>query len=289
MTTNAFHNPGFSPTGVKAGLIPLVLLSVSVAALWPAPAHATSDLLVAPTRLVLDDRLRSSEVILNNIGQKVATYRISLELKRMTADGRLADVEAPSAKENLALDLVSYAPRRVTLAPNQPQAIRVAVRKPDGLADGEYRVHMLFRAVPDDDSAPATAAPRAQGLSIQLTPIYGVTIPVIVRSGELQATAAISGVHLAAAEDGKPAIAVDLARAGDRSVFGEVRVMQAGRATPIAVTRGVAIYPEIASRELTLPLAADVKGAVAGPVTVQYLEPTDRGPKLIAETQATLR
>ena len=35
-----------------------------------------------------------------------------------------------------------------TLAPHQPQAIRIAARPPQGLPDGEYRVHLLFRAIP---------------------------------------------------------------------------------------------------------------------------------------------
>ena len=44
--------------------------------------------------------------------------------------------------------MIVYAPRRVTLAPRQPQSIRIAARAPQGLPDGEYRVHMLFRAIP---------------------------------------------------------------------------------------------------------------------------------------------
>ena len=56
------------------------LALVAVAALTSvsasAPAQAAGDLLVAPTRIVLDGR-RGAEVILNNIGSEEATYRIS--------------------------------------------------------------------------------------------------------------------------------------------------------------------------------------------------------------------
>ena len=37
---------------------------------------------------------------------------------------------------------------------------------------------------------------RRRACSFQLTPVYGVTIPVIVRLGNLQATAGIANVHL---------------------------------------------------------------------------------------------
>ena len=45
------------------------------------------DLLVAPTRIVLDGR-KGTEVVLNNIGDEPATYRISVEFRRMTEQRR---------------------------------------------------------------------------------------------------------------------------------------------------------------------------------------------------------
>ena len=42
-----------------------------------------------------------TEIILNNIGDDVATYRVSVELRRMTPDGKLVDVDRPNAKEKL--------------------------------------------------------------------------------------------------------------------------------------------------------------------------------------------
>src|SRR3954453_917315 len=138
-----------------------------------SPAYAgVGDLLVAPTRIVLDGR-KGAEVILNNIGEEPATYRISIEFRRMTEDGGLVDVTEPTAEDKAAADMIVYAPRRVTLAPHQPQAIRIAARPPQGLADGEYRVHMLFRAIPPANPVvPAAASEPAKGLRFQLIPVY---------------------------------------------------------------------------------------------------------------------
>ena len=264
--------------------------ALSAAALLAAPTPAAAgigDLLVAPTRLVLDGR-RGTEVILNNIGDEPATYRVSVEFRRMTADGRLVDVTEPSAEEKLAQEMIVYAPRRVTLAPHQPQSIRIAARAPAGLADGEYRVHLLFRAVPPANPVVAEQAAPTSGLRFALTPIYGVTIPVIVRFGNLQAKAGIANVQLET-RDGKRAVALDLSRSGDRSTFGEVRVLKPGVKQPIAIQKAVAVYKEIATRRVVIPLDDDFKGAAAGPVTVQYVETFDDGSNVIAETQAVLR
>jgi len=255
-----------------------------------APAQAgIGDLLVAPTRIVLDGR-KGTEVVLNNIGEEPATYRVSVEFRRMTTDGALEDVSAPTAADKAAADMIVYAPRRVTLAPHEPQAIRIAARPAQGLPDGEYRIHLLFRAIPPAvPVVQASASEPQKGLRFQLTPIYGVTIPVIVRLGNLQATAGIADVHLAKTDKGAPAVALDLTRAGSRSTFGEVRVMKAGVKDPIAQQKAVAVYTEIDSRHLEIPVSATFAGTVAGPVTVQYVETFDDGSHVIAETKTVLR
>jgi P pilus assembly chaperone PapD len=264
------------------------LLGLAAVASFAVPAQAgVGDLLVAPTRIILDGR-RGTEIVLNNVGDAPATYRISVEFRRMTADGQLVDVSEPSAQEKAAADMIVYAPRRVTLAPHEPQSIRIAARPPQGIPDGEYRVHLLFRAIPPAIPVVAASAEAPKGLHLQLIPIYGVTIPVIVRLGNLQATAGIANVELEKRDD-KPAIGLDLSRSGTRSTFGEVRVYKAGVKDPIAVQRAVAVYTELNSRHVAIPIDEKYKGPVEGPVTVQYYETFEDGLQKLAETQAVLR
>ena len=264
------------------------------------PASAAGDLLVAPTRIILDGA-RGTEVILNNIGAQPATYRISLELRRMTAAGQLEDVDAAAAtsREQTTLAMISYAPRRVVLAPNQPQAIRIGVRPPADLPDGEYRAHMLFRAIPDATAAVAVPTDK-KGVSISLTPIYGITIPIIVRKGALQASAAISDVHRCEMDqhgqigtvhraDTVPSLCLSLARSGDRSTYGRIRVTRAGLSKPLIEARGVAVYAEVSQRTVALPLSVESAAQIAGPVKVEYLEDSDTGGGTIASAQAVIR
>lgn len=263
-------------------------VAAAIAAAVATPASAgVGDLLVAPTRIVLDGG-RGTEIILNNIGDAPATYRISVEFRRMTADGNLEDVTDPTQQEKDAADMVVYAPRRVTLAPREPQSIRIAARPPQGLADGEYRVHLLFRAVPDPTPVTAATDQSTQGLRLELTPIYGVTIPVIVRLGNLKVRAGISNVELEK-KDGKPAIGLDLSRSGTRSTFGEVVVLKPGVKEPIAIQKGVAVYTELGTRHVVVPVDENYAGEIAGPVTVQYIETYQDGNEKIAETLAVLR
>jgi P pilus assembly chaperone PapD len=263
-------------------LLALALASVA------SPALAAGDLLVAPTRVVLDGA-RGTEVILNNVGALPATYRVSLELRRMTPKGELENVapEAATDKEKAALAMISYAPRRVVLAPNQPQAIRIGVRPPADLPDGEYRVHMLFRAIPDVAPAATIPAPTA-GLSISLTPIYGITIPVIIRKGALKASAAISDAKMARDANG-PLLSFTLGRTGDRSTYGRIRVTKAGVSKPVFEASGVAVYAEINSRIVALPVSPEVAAQLSGPAKIEYLESSDTGGGTMASAQVVIR
>ncbi|MEO6198608.1 MAG: molecular chaperone [Sphingomicrobium sp.] len=263
----------------RLGFATLALLGVSAA------NAGVGDLLVAPTRLVLNGS-RGSEIIIKNVGEETATYRVSVELRRMLPNGSLSEVVTPSADEKTAQDMIFYAPRKVTLPPNQPQSVRVTARVPAGLPDGEYRVHLLFRAIPDPRAV--TAPADFQGVGFRLTPIYGVTIPVIVRLGNLEAKAGIADVKLIQ-QNGRKAVTIDLTRSGNRSTYGEIRVIKDGLKQPLAELKGVAVYRELDVRKVTIPVTPEFEAQANGSVKVQYFETTGAGSSLVAEISANLR
>ena len=249
------------------------------------PVHAQGDLLIAPTRVIISQG-GSSEVILSNIGSEPATYRISAELRRMTEDGDFQPVSGSEATpaELAALQMITFAPRRISLLPGQPQSVRISIRPPEGLADGEYRVHLNFRAVPPALKPEESTGPAA-GVSIKLTPVYGITIPVFVRRGRLEGTASLANPHLVN-EPGGSFVELDLARAGQRSVYGEF-IGKSPRGEVLFEMRGVAAYPEITHRKVHIPLSAEQLAKLKGPIRIEYRELPENGGALIAETAAT--
>lgn len=263
------------------------LLIVVAATVVQVPALAAGDLLIAPTRVILDGR-RGTEVILNNIGDEEATYRITLELRRMNDQGRLDDVDLEKATdtERAALGIIRYAPRRVTLPPNQPQSIRLGLQPDEAMPDGEYRAHMLFRAIPKTPPVDGSQN-TSEGLKIQIIPIYGISIPVIVRKGNLQATAALNNVRLAKDNEG-PTLEFDINRSGARSLFGEIHVTKPGRSEPLSITKGIAAYPEIARRKVSIPLSPEVAAQIRGEIIISYFEAPEAGGGLISQVRAVL-
>lgn len=242
----------------------LIGLTVVLAAAVPLSPVRSQDrggdgLLVAPTRVVLEGRQRTAEITLLNTGLAPSTYRIGFVQMRMRADGSFEEILTPGEGDRFADHLVRYSPRQVVLAPHVPQTIRILLRKPAGLPSGEYRSHLLFRGVPAagaEGGPRETAAPA--GLNIQLTPIYGISIPVIIRHGDTSATATLSDLGLRADSlTGEPTLRFAIQRQGNRSLFGDITVTRdvpGGGRQVVAVMKGVAVYVPNAVRHLTVPL-----------------------------------
>ena len=271
---------------IRRALFGLAAIGAAIAAV---PAQAQGDLLVAPTRVVMNGG-GSAEVVLSNIGSAPATYRITVELRRMDGEGDFSDVEEASANavERAALDMIRYAPRRITLLPGQPQAVRISARPAPDLPDGEYRVHMGFRAIPAA-MTPEEAAKEAAagGLSIRLTPVYGITIPVFVRKGRLEGGAALANPRLV--KDGEHTfVELDMSRSGQRSVFGMIQGKTA-RGEQVFQLRGIAIYPEVTQRKVRVPVTPEQQAKLTGPVKIEYRELPENGGQLIAEVTSAIR
>ena len=262
----------------------LASMAAAFAMLAGSGAYAQGDLLVAPTRVEIDGR-GSAQVILSNIGTEEATYRVSLELRRMNAGGTLDEVapEDASPAEEAAMEMVRFSPRRVVLPPGQPQTVRVSARPDPALPDGEYRAHMMFQALPRVQAVTeADAAAAAGDIAIRLVPVYGITIPVIIRNGQLQAVAALSNPRVVT-EEGVPVLRMEMTRTGDRSTFGEIRVIKPGLPDPVLIARGIAIYTEIGTRHLALPLTPEQAAEMrSGNLRFEYRELPEKGGALLA-------
>ena len=267
----------------------VLLAAFGIAFALPAPLAAQGDLLIAPTRLVLDGR-RGGEVILSNIGDEEATYRVTLELRRMTPEGELEPVEEGAANltEKAALEMIRYAPRRVILPPGEPQAIRISARPGAELPDGEYRVHMSFAALPKVRPVAPTDEAPAQGISISIIPVYGITMPIIIRKGDLEVTGALANPKLEETPDGT-VFAVDISRSGEASLYGDLLVYPQGSNDPAFVARGLGVYPEIESRHSAFEVSPEQAAALRGPVRVELRGPVQQGGALIAALDTVLR
>ncbi len=270
----------------------LVVASVSIS----IEIFAAPQLVVAPTRIVIEGRTRTASVNLINRGDQAGTFRITFERKRMTETGRVVSIEKPVAGKIYADQIIRYAPRQVTLAPGQSQVVRLMVRKPSNLAHGEYRSHLLFQGLPPDTgkNIESQVKTKSNKLSIRIIPVLGVSIPVIVRHGNTQASVTLEKLRLEnKSKDSKKAILVLTAkRSGNRSVYGDFTVYftpEGGKKVTVAQSNGNAIYTPNTYRIVRISLQTPNKVKLDnGVLEVVYRIPAAKGDKVLASATARL-
>lgn len=263
--------------------------------LFGSEVYAASQLMVAPTRVVFDGKTRSAQVTVINSGDATGTYRIKVVNKRMTEDGQVEDVESPNPDELFADKMIRFSPRQVVLEPGKSQVVRLSLRKPAKLKEGEYRSHLLFQAIPEDAGTDIKAAVEQKGISVKLSAIISVSIPVIVRHGETKASVIFTSIEYQPAADDKssPTLLLELKRTGNQSVYGDFLteyVNSQGNSIVVSQINGVAIYTPNKKRTIKIPLKAlpgvELKNGV---VNVYYRSPQKQGGAVLAQTQLKLQ
>ena len=222
--------------------------------------NCMATLLITPTRVVFEDRIRTSQVTLVNKGTETTTYRISFIRQNMTENGKFVPVE--EGEEGLYSDkMVRYSPRQIVLEPNQSQIVRLMLRKPRGLVDGEYRSHMLLQALPKTTRSDISKAVEegSDDISVEITTVIGVSIPVIVRSGKLSTELSLANARYVKSADPqqKSYVALDMNRVGNKSTYGDFRVTYIGADGQSAIVgniKGVAVYSPNKLRQFKIPV-----------------------------------
>ena len=228
--------------------------------------NCAAGLLITPSRVVFEDRTRTEQVTLNNKGSETTTYRISFIRQKMTEDGKFVAVE--ENEEGLYSDkIVRYSPRQITLEPGQTQIIRLMLRKPKGLADGEYRSHMLMQELPKVTKSDISKAVEqgSDEITIEITTIIGISIPVIVRNGKLDSEVTLSNVAYVKNTDPekKSYLTMEMHRTGNRSSYGDFSVTyidKKGQSIIVGLAKGIAVYTGNSMRRFRMPVTAHTDG-----------------------------
>jgi P pilus assembly chaperone PapD len=256
------------------------------AIMWtPFVAKAAGGLLVAPTLIELDKRQHSQSLRLINGDTQAHAYRISLLNYRMDENGQLHETKEETGQDKFASGMIRYSPRQITLKPGEAQTVRVVYRRSANLAEGEYRSHLLFRKIPES-RPPVYGEDTKSKLSINVKAIFGITIPVIIRHGELSATGQITQVKAAQTKEGKSGISMHVERTGERSLRGNLVVT--ADELEVARVNNLAIYLSSPYRRVVLPL--DPGQSLEGKkVVVEYRENKKDGGSLIARSETIFR
>lgn len=273
----------------------LLALTVSLGVLLhAAPCEARrADVLLSPTRVVLEKGAKFATVTIRNPGDGAGRYKIDLVDAHMDENGGIKVLEAEAKEPFSAKDNISLSPRSLTLAPDENQPVRLLIKNMESLPDGEYRSHLAVRLTETDIDL-KTGQPNPQGTSVVVRPKISTVIPVIIRKGDVNYTVTVEGAKIVMGggdKQQKPEVQTTLGFSGNRSVLGDIKVTHVaadGKETQLAFFRGVAIYRGLTKRTQSVPL--DVPAGVnihAGKIQVAYMSQENEGSKVLSSKEIT--
>jgi len=256
--------------------------------------RAQGDLLVTPTRVVFEGNKQKEELNLLNMGQDTATYTISFVQRNMKEDGSFVTIEKPDSGQLFADSYLRIFPRQVTLAPRDPQIILLQFRRKADMAAGEYRSHLYFRS--EQNYKPLGMDKTGKNttlLNVQLIPVFGVSIPVIIRAGPVHVSVMLSNLELISPQDNQQTLKLTINRSGNISLYGDITVLyipKQGKSFTVATVAGIGVYTSITKRNVSIKLTNPLSKILEkGKLRVQYISKGESKPIVYAEGELDIK
>jgi hypothetical protein len=220
-------------------------------------AQAQGGLMIMPKRLVFEGSKRTQTLNLVNMSNDSATYAISFIQIKMKEDGTFKEITEQEEGLNFASKYLRFFPRTVKLGPKESQTVRVQLNRINEIVPGEYRSHMFFRAVPTIKPLEVSETKNEEGVSIQLRPIFGISIPTIITIGDVKSDIKFLSASIKKDEKNNLLLNMSVSRKGNMSVYGDISIdyiSPQGKTTRVGALNGIAIYSPTPIRNIVVPL-----------------------------------
>jgi hypothetical protein len=271
----------------------IFFIVVLFALIYSTNAAAQGNLLIIPRRVVFEDSKRTQELNLANIGKDTARYVISVVQYRMKEDGNFEVITKPESGQFFADKNFRFFPRSVVLAPNEAQVVKVQLINTNQLVPGEYRSHLYFRAVPNESPlGEKDTLKKPSSITIKLVAVFGIAIPVIIRNGVSTTVTNLSDVALKIGEGNVPLLTMKINRAGNMSVYGDIKInyiSPKGVITQVGIVNGLSVYTPNTTRKFQMNLESKPNiNYHTGKLQIIYAAQADAKPAKFAESELLL-
>lgn len=255
---------------------------------------ATKQLLLTPVRAIFTDRQRSVAIHVNNSGQETISYKISLVTMRKDKDGQLREVQVETDEEKMIKDMIRLSPKRATIKSGERQIVKLMVRKPENLPEGEYQTRLRFSPLA---SSPQSGSGGHKGTTVNVEMLVSSTIPVVIQHGNVtpEVTPADLKVVPGRQKGSDLQAELRLKRQGKGSAFGVVSLDYIPANNPKSLRRignqeGVVIYLPETERKIIVPLHDISRQELSsGKVRVSFRHDTGSGYKRKAASPNSIK
>ncbi len=249
--------------------------------LLPLISVADTILFVSPLRVVIKSEEKSAVVGVTNKSDKTRKYLISFIDQKMNSHGTTEIVETfpYSAKR-----MLKFMPRSVMLEPGQRQVVRLMVRRPSTLPDGDYHTHMLFEEEPMNNEEKEQVKMQKGSFAMDIGAVYGVGIPIVVQQGNVHGIVSFKEAVVVKGISPKPnMLEVGVKHEGNGEAFSHLEafyVDSTGQHLEKAINaRNLRLYREVEDAKIRIPMLSQKSDSKAEELELVF----KKGPSQQAE------
>ena len=237
-----------------------------------ATQGALANLLINPTRVEFRPSDRTADVTLINTSKFTTTYRLDWVEKKAKAGGSYTDHSAVEAASfPIASSMLRFSPKQVTLKAGERQTVKLAIRRPQNLATGEYRSHLLFKALPPKTPEEGLN-PEATATTVNL--VVSFAIPIVIQQGTLDYKVTLNDAQISYnTMKIEGSVTVSMARTGAHSVIGHISAYwtpSGGSERLIAKAGDYNFWPELSTTTSTLTWVGSDFAVTDGKLRIVY-------------------
>ena len=231
---------------------------------------------ISEYRIFLDDEHRTKSFIVYN--REVEPQECHLRLRHYNFDekSQMSMHKGEALPENSAKNWIRFSPKKFTLSPARSQTIRFTLRRKANATDAEYRSYIAI----DCGAETRIDSSKQEQKLVSVKPKLMHNVPVIARVGKLQAKASIENIKVKG-----QGIAFDIVRSGNRSIYGEVALIDKNSDEIVSFQKGFSIYPESKSYSFVL----SKKGLDENDLRVRFTENKNYGGSIVIERDAVAK
>ncbi|MCP4321444.1 MAG: hypothetical protein GY787_06270 [Alteromonadales bacterium] len=215
---------------------------------------------ISAFRIYLDDNQRQSTFTLSN--SETISQECNLFLRHYNYDeqGKIVRYEGEKPQENSAKDWLRFSPKHFILTPTNSQKVRFKLRRKAKAQSGEYRSFLVV------DCGAKNVETEEHLINIKPKLIHNV--PIIARIGNLKVDVMFSDIIV-----NNNVVNFKLNRQGNRSIYGDIELINKKTEQKIAYQKGLSIYPESSHSNFSL----STQGINPKELQLRFIENTNFG------------
>jgi len=225
-------------------------------------------------RIYLDKDQRTASFVIFNREQQTENCKLSFQDFPFDKAGNMGKLISGERIKTSAANLVRFSPRQFEIKAGSSQTVRFSLRRKANTPASEYQSYLSINCGKNIDKAANIGV-------ISLSPRLVHNVPVIARTGTLNATLDISNIHLS--KNGN--LAFRLNKSGNRSVYGIIEIINKNNGERVNYLQGISLYVPSNYRDFDFALP---KGVNPNTLAIRFIEDKEYGGNLIINSKVNL-